>query len=122
MNSTAHIDEEVHGNVMEVNLHGRLEREDYQKFIPETERMIREHGKVRILVTMHDFHGWDGGALWEDLKWNAKHFNHIARLAIVGETTWHKWMTAFCKPFTSAKVRNFTPGEIDEARAWVAEE
>ena len=122
MNSTAHVDEQVQGKIMEVNLHGELTREDYERFVPETERLIREHGKIRILVMMHDFHGWEGGALWEDIKWNAKHLNDIERLAIVGETTWHKWMTGFCKPFTSAQIRYFAPGEIDRARAWVAEE
>ena len=121
MNSTAHVDEEVHGKVMEVDLHGKLGREDYERFVPETERMIREHGKVRILVRMHDFHGWDTGALWADIKWNAKHFNHIERLGVVGEKTWHKWMTGFCKPFTTAQVRYFTHEQLDAARAWLNE-
>jgi hypothetical protein len=121
MNSTAHVDEEVHGRVMEVDLHGKLSREDYEKFVPESERLIQQFGKIRILVTMHDFHGWDGGALWEDLKWNAKHFNQIERLAIVGEKTWHSMMTSFCRPFTTAQVRYFTLEQADEARAWVNE-
>jgi len=108
MNSTAHVDEEVHGKLLDIDLHGKLSRADYARIAPETERLIRQYGKIRILVTMHDFHGWDAGALWEDIKWNARHFNHIERLAIVGEKTWHKWMTGFCRPFTSAEVRYFT--------------
>jgi hypothetical protein len=121
MNSSAHVEEEVHGKVMELDLHGKLGREDYARFVPETEKMIREHGKLRLLVTMHDFHGWDPGALWEDVKWNAKHFNHIERLAVVGEKTWHKWMTGFCKPFTTAQVRYFTLEQREAARAWINE-
>ena len=121
MKHSAHVSELAHGKVLEVDLHGKLGKEDYERFIPETERMIREHGKVRIFVTMHDFHGWDSGALWEDIKWNAKHFKDIERLAIVGERTWHHWMTGFCKPFTSAQVRYFAPEEMGEARAWMHE-
>ena len=119
MNSTAHIDEEVHGNLLEVDLHGKLSREDYEKFVPETESLIRQFGKIRVLVTMHDFHGWDTGALWEDMKWNVKHFDHIERLAIVGEKTWHKWMTGFVRPFTTAQVRYFTLDQLGAARAWL---
>jgi hypothetical protein len=119
MNSTTHVDEQVHGKVMEVVLHGKLGREDYERIVPETETMIRQFGKIRILVIMHDFHGWDARALWEDVKWNARHFNQIERLAIVGEKTWHKWMAAFCKPFTTAQVRYFAPEKIDEARFWL---
>lgn len=119
MNSTAHVDETVHGKVMEVVLHGKLGRCDYESIVPDTERMIRQHGRIRILVTMRDFLGWDTAALWEDIKWNARHFHRIERLAIVGERTWHQWMTAFCKPFSTAQVRHFSPVRLDEARAWV---
>jgi len=53
------------------------------------------------------------------VKWNARNFNRIERLAVVGEKTWHQWMTAFCRPFTTAAVRYFTPEKLEEARAWV---
>lgn len=121
MHSTAHVDEEVHGKVMEVAIHGTLGPEDYYMVVPKTERLIAQHGKIRMLVVMHDFHGWKPGALWEDIKWNAKHLRHIERLAIVGEKTWHQWMTGFCKPFTSAEVRYFTTTQLGAARAWVYE-
>jgi len=121
MNSTAHVDEEIHGKFLEVDLHGKLGREDYERFLPEIEKMILQHGRISVLVTMHDFHGWDAGAIWEDVKWNAKHFNQIARLAIVGEKTWHSWMTRFCEPFTMTQVRHFTLEQLDAARAWINE-
>ena len=121
MKSTAHIDEEIHGKVMEVALHGKLGREDYYMFAPEAERMIEKHGKIRILITMHDFDGWKPGALWEDIKWNTRHFSHIERMAVVGEKTWHRMLTGFYKPFTNAEVRYFTPEQLDAARAWIHE-
>ena len=121
MNSTAHVDEIVHDRFLEMDLHGKLAREDYEKFVPETESMIREHGKIRVLVRMHDFQGWDAGALWEDIKWNARHFNQIERLAVVGESTWHKWMAGFYNAFSRAKVRYFTREQLENARAWVNE-
>jgi hypothetical protein len=121
MNSTAHVDEEIHGKVLEVDLHGKLSRSDYERFIPEIETMILKHGKIRILVTMHDFEGWDASALWQDLKWNAKHFRDIERMAIVGEKTWHRWMTGFSQPFTTAQVRYFTLDQLSLAREWLSE-
>jgi len=30
---------------------------------------------------MTGFHGWDAGALWEDIKFDIKHFGDIERLA-----------------------------------------
>jgi len=119
MNSTAHVDEVIHGNVLEVDLHGKLSRADYERFIPETEELIHKYGKIRVLVTMHDFEGWDANAIWEDIKWNARHFSQIERLAIVGQKTWHRLMTGFARPFTSTHVRYFTPEQLSEARAWL---
>lgn len=70
---------------------------------------------------MHEFDGWDAGALWEDIKWNAKLFDDIERLAIVGDEKWHKLMAGFCKPFTTAAVRYFTFGQLDTAYVWLGE-
>ena len=37
-----------------------------------------------MLFDMTDFHGWDAGAAWEDIKFDIKHFADIERLAMVG--------------------------------------
>ncbi len=84
-----------------------------------TERLNATHGKIRILFERHDFHGWDSRALWEDIESDLKHFRHIERLAIVGETKWGKGMARFCRPFTTATIRYFDSKNIDEARKWI---
>ena len=122
MNTTSYkaIDIKMTGNIMEVAVTGKLEKSDYELFVPAAEEAIRELGKLRVLFVMHDFHGWTAGGLWEDLKFDLKHFNHIERLAIVGETKWEKGMSLFCRPFTTAKIRYFDISRIDEARQWIA--
>ncbi len=108
------------GKVLEVQLTGKLAKEDYEHFVPAVERLVKAHGKIRMLVEMHDFHGWTAGALWQDVKFDAKHFADIERLAIVGETKWQHGMAVFCKPFTAAKVRYFDRPALDQAREWLA--
>ena len=114
--------EEVGGKVLAITLTGKLTKEDYAHFLPEIERLVRVHGKLRMLVRMHDFHGWTAGALWEDIKFDFKHFRDTERLALVGERSWERGMAAFCKPFTTAKVRYFDIGESSEADAWIHED
>ena len=113
------LEEHAAGNVLDVHVTGTLAKADYQQFVPDVERLIGRHGKLRILFDMHDFHGWDAGALWEDVKFDLKHFRHIERLAIVGERAWEAGMAVFCRPFTTASVRYFDRARIDEARAWL---
>jgi len=114
--------EEAGGKVLVIKLTGKLTKEDYQRFVPEIERLIKEHGKMRMLVQMHDFHGWTAGAVWQDIKFDLKHFRDIERLALVGEKTWEHFMAVFCKPFTTATVRYFDLSDAGQAEDWIRTE
>lgn len=118
---TVELFEEADGKVLVLNLTGKLVKEDYAQFTPEVEQAVQAHGKVRILVRIHNFHGWKMSAVWEDTKFGLHHFRDIERLALVGESRWEAGMAVFCKPFTTAKVRYFDQSEDKEARAWIHE-
>jgi len=107
------------GKVVEATLTGKLVKEDYMHFVPAVDRLVEQHGKIRMLLEMHDFHGWTPGALWEDTKFALHHYHDFERLAIIGEKKWQHGMATCCKPFTTAKVRYFGQSASDEARVWV---
>ena len=113
--------EEAGGKVLVIRLGGKLTKQDYERFVPEVERLIGRHGKVRMLVQMHDFHGWSRSVPWDDAKFELKHFAHIERLALVGELQWEEGMAAFCKPFTAATVRYFDEAKSGESLNWINE-
>jgi hypothetical protein len=115
-----HITETNDSKILEVLVSGKLTADDYKQFIPEFERLIQQQGKISLLFEMRDFHGWEAGALWQDIKFDFKHFADIERLAMVGDKKWEKWMADFCRPFTTAKIRYFDLPESDAARRWVA--
>lgn len=117
-----HLMEENDGKILEIHVSGKLVREDYNHFVPRFEQLLKEHGKLRLLFVMQDFHGWDAGALWEDIRFDMKHFNHIERVAVVGETKWQKWMAAFCRPFTRARVQYFDKVQAQQAKDWLTKE
>jgi len=116
---TVKLNEKNDSKLLEVHLSGKIDKEDYEHFVPTVEKMVKEHGKIRMLVDMHDFHGWTAGALWEDIKFDVKHFSDIERIAMVGETKWEHEMAIFCKPFTTAKIRYFDHDKSSEAHAWL---
>jgi hypothetical protein len=113
--------QEADGKVLNVRVSDKLTKEDYDRFVPEFERLILQHGKIRVLFEMNDFHGWEVAALWEDIKVDFKHFNDVERLAMVGEKSWQKGMSYFCRPFTTANVRYFEHNDLERAREWVSE-
>jgi hypothetical protein len=114
--------EAASGKILNVKVSGKVAKADYEHWVPAMERLIKKHGKIRVLFDIHDFHGWEAGALWEDLKFDLRHFNDIERLAIVGEKAWEHGMAVFCKPFTTAKIRYFDRRQSAEARAWIEAE
>jgi hypothetical protein len=116
------VHEESGGNLVTVAVTGKLVKEDYARFVPQIEALIQRVGKVRVLFVMHGFHGWDLGAVWEDIKFDVKHFADIERLAMVGDAGWEQWMASFCKPFTTAAIKYFDEAQLDVAREWLANE
>jgi hypothetical protein len=110
------------GKLLHVKAIGKLTKESYEAFVPVVDQLIKEHGKLRILFEMHDFHGWTAGAMWEDLKFDTKHWRDIERLAIVGESKWQQGMAVFCKPFTSAKIKYFDHTKLEDAKSWLAQD
>ena len=114
--------EEADGKILALVISDKLTKEDYQQFVPAVERLIKKHKKIRVLCQMHDFHGWQMSALWEDIKFDVKHFADIERLALVGHSKWEAGMAVFCKPFTLAKIRYFDESKLAEAQEWIRAE
>jgi hypothetical protein len=109
------------GHTVGFKMTGKLHDADYKTFVPLVDAEIAKDGKVNILAQFHDFHGWAAHALWDDIKFSTTHCTRIKRIALVGETTWQKWMSAVCKPFTLAKIRSFNASEMEAAKGWLAE-
>jgi hypothetical protein len=115
------IKQENGGKLVAVQVTGKLVKADYERCVPEFERLIRQHGKLRLLFEMTDFHGWEAGALWDEIKLDIKLFADIERLAVVGDKKWEHGMATFSKPFTRATIRYFDQANAAEARKWLRE-
>lgn len=113
------IEEESAGKLVTIHVTGKLVKEDYADLIPGFERLVRLHGKLRVLFDMTGFHGWELGAAWEDFKFGIHHFSDIERMALVGEQRWQQAMATFAKPFTKAAVRYFDHADAAAARTWL---
>jgi len=115
------LNEENAGKILAVHVSGKLAKADYERFVPEFERLVRLHGKLCVLFDITGFHGWTAGALWEDTKFAMHHFGDIDRLAVVGEKKWQEGMATFCKPFTKATIQYFDQADVAAARTWLGE-
>jgi len=116
------IKEDDGGKLLRVHVTGKLVVTDYEQFVPEFERLVRQYGKLRVLFDLIGFHGWTASALWADTKFAVHHFSDIDRLAVVGDKKWQEGMATFCKPFTKANVRYFEHTNAVGARRWLEDD
>lgn len=107
------------GLILEVDLIGTLGKEDYVPLVREFQQLVHVHGKLRVLLDITRFHGWDAGALLEEVKFDLEHLNEMERMAVIGEKRWQHTIASFAKPFTSAEIRYFDATESMQARAWL---
>lgn len=105
--------------VLHMSITGKLESNDYDRFVPKLEKQIHLFGKIDLLVELIDFHGWAAGAIWEDTKFAIHHFNNIGKIAVTGDQRWEQWLADFATAFTTADVRYFNISRYQEASEWL---
>jgi hypothetical protein len=119
--------EEDNGRLIVFHVSGVLTKEEYDRILPQAEALLRthgQHGTWRVLFEMTDFHGWEPGALWEELEFDRAHlseFSSIDRCAMVGDREWQGIIATLSKPFTKAAIRYFNHTDLAGARMWLEE-
>jgi hypothetical protein len=108
------------GKFLVIALSGTVVKDDYTPLVSEFTRLAAEHSKIRVLLDMIRFHGWDASGLWQEIKFDLKYLDSLERLAVVGEARWQHAIASFTRPLTPAEVRYFDGAQIDEARAWLS--
>jgi len=110
---------ELSPGALELTVHGKLRKDDYEHFVHIAESQMQAHGKIGILIRLADMQGWSPAALWEDIKFDVKHYRDVSRFAIVGEDSSKAWMATVSEPFTAAEVQFYPERELELARNWV---
>lgn len=108
------------GNLLIGEFRGVLARAEFDECTRHAEEAIRQHGKVRMLILLEGFAGWERGADWGDVSFALDHDQDVERMAIVGDEQWKDEFFAFtAAPFRTTKIEFFPPSRLDAARAWV---
>jgi hypothetical protein len=107
--------------IVKLRLKKRLTKDDYEEFVPQLEWLMSDTDKIGMVVELVDFEGASLGALWEDTKFAAHHFQDVDKLAVVGNRRWEKIVPLLAKPFIAAEVAYFDDTAFEAALQWVRE-
>lgn len=94
---------------------------EFQAFLArvETENVFAS-GKVRVLIRLEGFAGWEPGEQWGDVSFFFRHDKDIERIAVVGDPRWRDQMLMFLfADYRQAEARFFPETDLETARAWL---
>lgn len=110
---------ETDSPIVELKARGKLTQVDFKNVVPRLEELIEEYGKISIFLNVEHFEGWTIGGLWEDLKFDIKHFRDVKRIALVGDDPQLESRVRFSKLFMSSTIKSFSKNEVIEAYDWL---
>lgn len=113
---------ESEGSALGVRITSKVSLEMEKEWISKVEKVIEEHGKVRMLVFLDEHAGWGLKAGIEDLKWVLTHMKEIEKIALVSDSNFWKWYVTLDSPFgkmVGIDEKYFKPAEISTAWEWL---
>jgi hypothetical protein len=111
----------VSGSVLTLKVSGKLTQAELAAVQKSAGDIIREQGKVRILVLTEKFQGWERAGDWSDFSFQEEHDANIERMAIVGERKWEDLALIFtANGLRRFPIEYFEPAQLAAARGWLA--
>lgn len=95
---------------------GQLGKDEYDKIQSEIESIINKVGRIRILVVLEDFKGWQSAKGWEQS--DTETIDHyIVKMAIVGDEKWRDLVTVFTlKGLRPVPIEYFASNQLEFAQ------
>jgi len=110
---------ESSGNVIGFKAVGDITKADYDILTPEVESLAQQHDSICLLMDLTEFK-WEKAEAWRaDMKFGSQFRKNIAKMAIVGDKKWEKWLTKVCAPFYAREAKHFSSDDIGSAWDWL---
>jgi SpoIIAA-like len=108
------------GKLLQMKVRGMLKKTDYDRIIQIAKKAIAREGKVRALVILDGFEGWQRHEDWGDVSFMREQGQNIEKMAIVGDEKWKDDAIAFTgKGFRPTTIEFFAASRMNEARTWL---
>lgn len=112
------IEKEEGKNVL-VAVEGKLDSEDYKKFVPDMEELIKKYNKINCVADLSELDSATPAALLEEVKLSHKYRDNIGRYAIVDPKPWLENIVEIATALSNAEVKTFPKGERQKAWDWI---
>jgi hypothetical protein len=112
--------EDLGNGVLHVRLRGKLDTLSYENEVGDLNSFLQGHDKIRLLIDLRDFDGWQGlGALRDHFFIVRGHADRVERAAIVGDAGWQEMAVQIGKRAFGLDARHFPSDAFEEAKSWL---
>jgi len=100
-----------------------LEAKDFAQLAAAADPHIEKTGGLAgLIIEAAEFPGWEGlGAFAAHFRFVRDHHKFIRKIGIVTDSAMGKVAENLAAHFVSAEIRHFPAGQVEEARAWIAD-
>ncbi len=108
--------------IMTMKVVGKLKHSDYELLVPLMDKSIDgiKEPKIKILVDILEFEGYELRALWDDFKFGLKYNKEFSKIAVVGNKKWEEIGINMANWFMHADTKYFE--ELENANKWLSED
>ena len=114
--------ERLSANALRVAASERLTLSDFRLLAPPIDAMVDRNRKLRLLVDLSEFEGWENLKAFELHSGFVKtHQMYVERLAVIASPEWPAWLIETGRMFLHRDAKAFNRAQEAEAMRWVAE-
>ncbi len=112
--------EREEGKLKVLRMTGLLRKSELDTALATEARQWGLTTRVKVLVTVENFKGWERGADWGDMTFFETHGDQIDKIAIVADPQLETDLLMFAGAgFRRAPVKIFPVNQLAPARAWL---
>src|SRR5262249_24855159 len=108
------------GTLLQTKVRGTLQRAEYDRMLQLAREIIMREGKMRVLVLLDGFEGWERHRDWGDVSFAIQEGRNIERMAIVGDEKWRDESLAFTAAGFRTASEVFAASRLAARKRWLA--
>jgi SpoIIAA-like len=110
----------VSSGVLRLTVPERLKADDFRQIAPQVETLIKQHGRIRLLIDATGFGGWENIAAFErHIGFVKTHHEKVERIAVIVSHDWQHWVVGTVRMFIHPQVRAYDKRDEDTALQWI---